>query len=57
MSGLCSANTIKVSGLNAHSSSLTQCETFAEKGLKMLYLIHLYGIYQEKLDKHLLIQL
>lgn len=34
MSGLCSANTINVAGNGAHSSSSTQCETFAEKGLK-----------------------
>jgi len=34
MAGLCSANTIQVLGSNAHSSSLTQCGTFAEKGLK-----------------------
>ncbi len=32
--GLCSANTINVLGSNAHSSEATQCETFAEKGLK-----------------------
>jgi hypothetical protein len=34
MSGLCSASTINVFGSNAHSSESTQCETFAEKGLK-----------------------
>ncbi|MDP4090449.1 MAG: DUF1540 domain-containing protein [Bacillota bacterium] len=34
MSGLCSANRILVNGMSAHSSSGTQCETFAEKGLK-----------------------
>ena len=34
MSGICSASIIHVSGLNAHSSEATQCETFAEKGLK-----------------------
>ncbi|KYH35383.1 hypothetical protein CLTEP_05590 [Clostridium tepidiprofundi DSM 19306] len=34
MSGLCSANTINVSGIDANTSSSTQCDTFAEKGLK-----------------------
>ena len=34
LSGLCSANTINVSGASAHSSVATNCETFAEKGLK-----------------------
>ena len=34
MSGLCSADTINVFGSNAHSSEKTQCETFAEKGIK-----------------------
>ena len=34
MSGICSARTINVLGSNAHSSELTQCQTFAEKGLK-----------------------
>jgi len=34
MSGICSASTIHVSGLNAHSNKATQCVTFAEKGLK-----------------------
>ena len=34
MSGICSARTINVLGSNAHSSAQTQCETFAEKGLK-----------------------
>ncbi|MCB2293435.1 DUF1540 domain-containing protein [Clostridium algoriphilum] len=34
MSGICSAGTINVSGSNAHSTEATQCETFAEKGLK-----------------------
>ena len=34
LSGICSANTINVSGLSAHTSESTQCETFAEKGLK-----------------------
>ena len=34
MSGICSASTINVSGSSAHSSEATQCETFAEKGLK-----------------------
>jgi len=34
ISGICSARTIHVSGANAHSSEQTQCENFAEKGLK-----------------------
>jgi len=34
MSGICSASTINVSGSNAHSTEATQCETFAERGLK-----------------------
>lgn len=34
MSGICSASNINVSGINAHSIEETQCETFAEKGLK-----------------------
>jgi len=34
LSGICSAGTIHVSGLSAHINSETQCETFAEKGLK-----------------------
>jgi len=34
ISGICSARTIHVSGANAHSSEETQCENFAEKGLK-----------------------
>ncbi|MCB2290515.1 DUF1540 domain-containing protein [Clostridium sp. CS001] len=34
MSGICSASNINVSGANAHSTEETQCETFAEKGLK-----------------------
>lgn len=34
MSGICSASTISVLGSNAHSTEETQCETFAEKGLK-----------------------
>lgn len=34
MSGICSASTINVSGSNAHSSEGTQCDTFAEKGLR-----------------------
>lgn len=32
--GLCDANTIKVSGVNAQSSTYTQCDSFAERGLK-----------------------
>ena len=31
-SGLCTANTIQVAGSAAHTSSSTQCDTFAEKG-------------------------
>ena len=34
VTGICSARTINVLGSNAHSSEATQCETFAEKGLK-----------------------
>lgn len=34
MSGICSASTINVSGDDAHTSEATQCETFAEKGLR-----------------------
>lgn len=34
MSGVCSAITINVFGSNAHSSEKTECETFAEKGIK-----------------------
>ncbi len=34
MSGICSASTINVSGASAHSSEATQCQTFAEKGLR-----------------------
>ncbi|WP_291632685.1 DUF1540 domain-containing protein [Clostridium sp.] len=34
MSGICSARTIHVSGSDAHSSEETQCENFAEKGLR-----------------------
>lgn len=33
INGLCSANKIHVSGVSANTSSGTQCETFAEKGL------------------------
>lgn len=32
MNGLCSANAINVNGVSAHTSSGTECETFAEKG-------------------------
>lgn len=32
--GLCEANNINVSGMNAHASQGTQCDTFMEKGLK-----------------------
>ncbi|MBU3161801.1 DUF1540 domain-containing protein [Clostridium frigoris] len=34
MSGICSAAAINILGSNVHSSADTQCETFAEKGLK-----------------------
>ena len=34
MSSLCSANSIQVAGGNADSSAATECNTFAEKGLK-----------------------
>jgi len=34
MSGICSASTIEILGSNAHSREETQCDTFAEKGLK-----------------------
>ncbi|HEY8892055.1 MAG TPA: DUF1540 domain-containing protein [Clostridium sp.] len=34
MSGICSASTINISGVSAHKSEETQCETFDEKGLK-----------------------
>jgi hypothetical protein len=34
MSGLCSAGTINVFGSSAHTSESTECETFAEMGLK-----------------------
>lgn len=34
ISGICSARTIHISGSKAHSSEDTQCENFAEKGLK-----------------------
>lgn len=34
VNGLCSANSIKVNGLNSHSSSGTECETFAARGIK-----------------------
>jgi len=34
ISGICSARTIHVSGGDAHSSEETQCENFAEKGLR-----------------------
>ncbi len=34
MSGICSAGTIHITGATAHTSESTQCETFAEKGLK-----------------------
>ncbi|MBU3142514.1 DUF1540 domain-containing protein [Clostridium sp. CF012] len=34
ISAICSARTIHVSGSSAHSSKETQCENFAEKGLK-----------------------
>lgn len=34
ISSICSARTIHVSGSDAHSSEETQCENFAEKGLK-----------------------
>lgn len=34
MNGLCSANTINVHGIKAHSTDGTECETFAEKGIK-----------------------
>jgi hypothetical protein len=34
MSSLCSANYIEVSGNSAHTSASTECNTFAEKGLK-----------------------
>ena len=33
VNGLCSANKIHVTGMNASTSSETQCNTFAEKGL------------------------
>ena len=32
--GLCGANTINVSGSNAHTSISTQCDTFVERGIK-----------------------
>ncbi|WP_040330514.1 DUF1540 domain-containing protein [Clostridium ihumii] len=32
--GLCTANTIKISGRDAESSIYTQCDTFAEQGLR-----------------------
>lgn len=34
MSGLCAANSIEIVASNAHTSAATQCNTFAEKGLK-----------------------
>jgi len=34
MSSLCSANSIEVAGSTAQSSAATECNTFAEKGLK-----------------------
>ena len=34
LGGLCSANTIHVQGSTAHTSSGTNCGTFAQKGLK-----------------------
>lgn len=34
MSSLCGANYIEVAGSNANSSAATECNTFAEKGLK-----------------------
>jgi len=34
ISAICSARTIHISGKDAHSSEGTQCENFAEKGLK-----------------------
>lgn len=34
MSGICSASTIHISGVDAHRSEETQCETFDERGLK-----------------------
>lgn len=34
MSGLCSANLIHVAGVNANTSSGTECHTFAEKSFK-----------------------
>jgi hypothetical protein len=34
MGGLCSANKILINGMSAQSSTGTDCETFAEKGLK-----------------------
>ena len=34
MSSLCAANSIEISGSNAHSSEDTECSTFAENGLK-----------------------
>ena len=34
VNGLCSANTIKVKGMDSHSSSGTECETFAVRGVK-----------------------
>ena len=34
LSAMCSARTIHISGSNAHDSEATQCENFAEKGLK-----------------------
>ena len=34
LSGLCSANRILINGMSAQSSTGTECETFAEKGIK-----------------------
>ena len=34
VNGLCSANTIHVKGVSAHTSMGTECETFAEKSFK-----------------------
>ncbi|WP_234123027.1 DUF1540 domain-containing protein [Clostridium hydrogenum] len=34
MNGLCSASTIDVHGIKAHSSNGTECETFAERGIR-----------------------
>ena len=34
INSLCSASTIHVGGMNAHTSGGTQCDTFAEKGFR-----------------------